>query len=138
MTKDKFGICFSFYAVVALVLAFMGQVLLCGLLLGFVIIMTKDEWLTKQVMQAFFLTLFSAVISQILNVLNVFYGIPVLGAIISGLFGIVSGLISLLVLLFAIIGIMKVLKGEDASIPLFSSYANKAYGYVAKTVYEEK
>ena len=57
MRKDRFNICISFYAVLAFVLAILGQTLLCGMLLGFVIVIQKDEWLTKQVMQAFFLLL---------------------------------------------------------------------------------
>lgn len=57
MRKDRFNICISFYAVLAFVLAILGQTLLCGMLLGFVIVIQKDEWLTKQVMQAFFLAL---------------------------------------------------------------------------------
>ena len=59
MRKDRFNICISFYAVLAFVLAILGQTLLCGMLLGFVIVIQKDEWLTKQVMQAFFLGLSS-------------------------------------------------------------------------------
>ena len=51
MRKDRFNICISFYAVLAFVLAILGQTLLCGMLLGFVIVIQKDEWLTKQVMQ---------------------------------------------------------------------------------------
>ena len=37
MRKDRFNICISFYAVLAFVLAILGQTLLCGMLLGFVI-----------------------------------------------------------------------------------------------------
>ena len=36
MKKDRFGICIPFYAVLAFVLAMLGQTLLGGLLLGFV------------------------------------------------------------------------------------------------------
>ena len=45
MRKDRFNICISFYAVLAFVLAILGQTLLCGMLLGFVIVIQKDEWL---------------------------------------------------------------------------------------------
>ena len=67
MRKDRFNICISFYAVLAFVLAILGQTLLCGMLLGFVIVIQKDEWLTKQVMQAFFLALVESIISCVTN-----------------------------------------------------------------------
>lgn len=68
MRKDRFNICISFYAVLAFVLAILGQTLLCGMLLGFVIVIQKDEWLTKQVMQAFFLALVESIISCVTNI----------------------------------------------------------------------
>ena len=57
MRKDKFGICFNFYAVLGFVLALLGHTTLALLLLGFVIVVHQDQWLTIQVMQAFFLSL---------------------------------------------------------------------------------
>ena len=83
MQKGKFGVCLWFYAVLAFVLAFLGQTLLCGLLLGFVILAEKNEWLSKQVMQAFFLTLASSLVGSVLDILNVFRSIPFVGTAVS-------------------------------------------------------
>ena len=47
MQKGKYGLYLWFYAALAFILAILGQTLLCGLLLGFVIIAERDEWLTK-------------------------------------------------------------------------------------------
>lgn len=138
MTKDKYGICLSFYAIVAFVLAFMGQVMLCGLLLGFVIISTKDEWLSRQVMQAFFISLLSSVVNYVFGMLGALPLLPLIGGIFEGLMNVISSLISLFILFFVILAIAKVCKGEEANVPLFGKLARKAYGYVAKTVYEEK
>ena len=57
MRKGKFNIVLPFYAIVGFVLAMLGQVLLCGLLLGFVLVAERDEWASRQCMQAFFLSL---------------------------------------------------------------------------------
>ena len=67
MQKGKFGIYLWFYAMLAFVLAFLGQVLLAGLLLGFVIVAEKDEWVIKQVMQAFGLAIFASVVGEVLD-----------------------------------------------------------------------
>ena len=137
MTKGKYGIALSFYAALAFVLAILGQTLLCGLLLGFVIISEKNEWLTRQVMQAFFLTLFTAVVSNVLNAIHIFRDIPFVGGVFGTILNIIEGAVGLLVLVFAIIGIVKVLKDQDAGIPVFSGWANKAFGYIEQKVYTQ-
>ncbi|MFZ2539071.1 MAG: hypothetical protein WAX04_09230, partial [Oscillospiraceae bacterium] len=134
MKKGNYGIFLTFYALLAFVLAFLGQTLLCGLLLGFVILAEKDEWASKQVMQAFFLTLFTSILSQALAMLNIFSGIPFVGAIFATFTGIITGLISFVILIFVIIAMVKVAKGKDAGIPVFSKLANRAFGIVEKKV----
>ena len=79
MQKGKYGVCLWFYALVAFILAFLGQVLLGGLLLGFVIVAEKNEWLTRQVIQAFFLTIIVSVINAVLDLLNIFGNVPIVG-----------------------------------------------------------
>lgn len=117
MQKGKFGVCLWFYAVLAFVLAFLGQTLLCGLLLGFVILAEKNEWLSKQVMQAFFLTLASSLVGSVLDILNVFRSIPFVGTAVSVVFNGITGLVSLIILVFCIIAITKVVKEQDAGLP---------------------
>ena len=130
MQKGKFGVCLWFYAVLAFVLAFLGQTLLCGLLLGFVILAEKNEWLSKQVMQAFFLTLASSLVGSVLDILNVFRSIPFVG---NG----ITGLVSLIILVFCIIAITKVVKEQDAGLPLVSKLANRAFGLLEQKVYTQ-
>ena len=126
MRKDRFNICISFYAVLAFVLAILGQTLLCGMLLGFVVVIQKDEWLTKQVMQAFFLAL----------VFSGLYAIPILGIAFSGIVGLISGILSFLLLIIGLIAIGKVSKDSDARIPIASKLANKAFGLTCTIQYK--
>ena len=135
MEKGKFGVVVTFYAILAFVLAFLGQTLLCGLLMLFVIAVEQNEWASKQVMQAFFLALFSSVVSSVLGIFNVLGNIPFVGGIISTIFGFINGLVSIVILVFVILAIVNVCKGKDASVPVFSDLAGKAYGLVKKTVY---
>ena len=140
MEKGAFGIKLSAYAVVALVFAFLGQTTLLALLLGFVIVTEKNEWLTRQVMQVFFLVLGLAVISSCLYaardfVIGMLGWIPDLGfisitGIVRTVFDVFEWGFEIAALVFEILALVKVIKGKEAGIPLFSAFANKALGVV--------
>lgn len=137
MQKGKYGICLWFYALVAFILAFLGQILLGGLLLGFVIVTEKNEWLTRQVIQAFFLSIIVSVINTVLDLLNIFGNVPIVGSIIGVVFNVISTIISIVVLVFVIIAMVKVVKGQEANMPLLNKLANSAYGIIEKKVYTQ-
>ena len=137
MQKGKLGICLPFYAIVGLILALLGQTLLCGLLMGFVIVAEKDEWTSRQTMQAFFLSLFVSVVSYILDVLNITREIPLVNVALNTVFGVIEGVVGLLVLIFVIIGLTRVVKGRDAGIPVLSKLAKRAFGIVEQKVYTQ-
>lgn len=137
MQKGKLGICLPFYAILALILAFMGQLLLGALLIGFVALVERDEWATRQTMQAFFVTLFTSLISWIFDSINVFVDIPIVGSAISTVFNVIEGIIGIVVLIFLIIGLVHVVKGQDAGIPVFSKLAARAFGIVQQKVYTQ-
>lgn len=136
MKKGAFGIKLSFYAVLAFVLAFLGQTLLLGLLLGFVLVAEKDEWLTRQTMQAFFLTIAVSVVQGALSLVSKLCGwMPSIGpisvgSVVSALFGWINWAVSVVAVVFIIIAVFKVAKGGEANVPLCSALANKAYGIV--------
>lgn len=62
MEKGKLGIRLSFYAVAAFILAFLGYSTVLALLAGFVLIVEKNEWASRQVIQAFFLCIFADIV----------------------------------------------------------------------------
>ena len=136
MRKDRYGICFTFYATLAFVLVILGQTLLSGLLLGFAILAEQDEWLIRQTMQAFFLCLVRGVVSGIAGAFSGFwYTIPFIGSFLSGLIGVVTGLLSLVIFIFALIGLVHVAGGKDAGIPVLAHFADKAFGLVKTVTY---
>lgn len=138
MKKDNYGICLSFYAVLGFVLAMLGHTTLSMLLLGFVIVVHKDKWLTMQVMEAFFLCLISGIVSTIISAFSGLYGIPLIGAIISGFFGILTFAVSVIIFILCIIGIIKTAKGQEANIPLAKGFAEKAFGLVKQVIYAQE
>ena len=52
MRKGQFGITYVCYAVIAMILAWFGQTLALVLLTAFMIAVEKDEWASKQCLQA--------------------------------------------------------------------------------------
>ena len=73
MEKGKLGIRLSFYAVAAFILAFLGYSTVLALLAGFVLIVEKNEWASRQVIQAFFLCIFADIVNGILNIFDFLY-----------------------------------------------------------------
>ena len=102
MKKDNAGIYFSFYATLAFGLALLGYSTLIFLLLGFVVVVHKDEWLIKQVLQAFFLCLLFSLVSEVLGIFNITYSIPFIGKFFSGLFNAIKSLVNLFIFIIAI------------------------------------
>ena len=138
MRKDRYGICFTFYATLAFVLAILGQTLLGGLLLGFAIAAEQDEWLIRQTMQAFFLCLVRGIVTGITGAVSgMWYAIPFIGSFLSGLLAVVTGLISLVVFVFALIGLVRVAGGRDAGLPVLAHFADKAFGLVKTVTYTD-
>ncbi len=128
MNKSKTGMYPWFYAVLAFVLAIFGQTLLCALLLAFVILAERDNWLTCQVIQALCLCLIQGVMGVVSSVFNLVtdYTLAVVSRFFNTTFNVLDQLIGIAVLIFALVAIGKVRKGEDANVPFFSGWAKSA------------
>ncbi len=124
MRKGKYNINLSFYSLIAFILAFCGQSLLLGLLLGFIIVLEKDELTSKNIIQAFILSLIQSILSFITASLA---AIPVLGSVIAAFVSPLTGIISLLVFIACVYAMNQVYKEEKASLPLLHSFADWAY-----------
>lgn len=125
--KGNLGIRFTWLAALAFVLCIFGQTLLLGLLLGFVVVTEHNDWLSYQVLSAFLLSLFSALVSAVNSVLSGLYSIPLLGSVVSTGVGLVLGICSLVVFILAILGAVKAAKGDSANIPVVSKLAASAF-----------
>lgn len=135
MQKGKTGLIINFYAVLAFILALIGQTLLCGILLLFVIMVEQNEWLNRQVIQAFILSFIISIVSTILNAVNIVSFIPIIGTAVSGVFSFITSIISIIILFFTIIGIVKAKNGKEAGIPLASKFAHWATGMIETKYY---
>ncbi len=131
MKQGKFGIRLAFYGILAFVLALLKQPVLCGLLLGFVLVAEGDRWAARQVLQGFLLSLATTL------VLDTFY---TLAAIILphsfsflydfgyGVLHVVSCLVYVGVLVLSIIAVLHIARDQDAGVPLLSHLAYHIFG----------
>ena len=134
MEKGKLGIRLSFYAVAAFILAFLGYSTVLALLTGFVLIVEKNEWASRQVIQAFFLCIFADIVNGILNIFDFLYQIPLMGSVWGTAISVIDGIVSLVVLIFCIMALVNTAKGNEANVPGLNGLANWAYGIVAPKV----
>ena len=138
MEKGKFGIRLSFYAVTAFLFVILGYTTALWLLAGVVIVGEKSEWAGRQVIQAVCLEVVSGVVSAFFALFDFMYRIPLLGTVWGTMISVVNSLISIAILVFAIIAIVKTAKGKEAGVPLADKFANWAYGVIkAKPVYAQ-
>ena len=128
MEKGKLGIRLSFYAVAAFILAFLGYSTVLALLAGFVLIVEKNEWASRQVIQAFFLCIFADIVNGILNIFDFLYQIPLMGSVWGTAISVIDGIVSLVVLIFCIMALVNTAKGNEANVPGLNGLANWAYG----------
>ena len=135
MRKGKLGISLAFYAVLAFVFAFLQQTTLCLLLLGFVLVAERDEWASRQVIQATFLSLVATIVRNVFDVFDILDTVPGFSYHLSRILDIVLWIIYVLVLVCVIVALIKVAKGKDAGIPGLSTLADRAFGLVAQKVY---
>lgn len=135
MEEKKLEISSVAIGVLAFILIFFGFVEGVLLLLGFSLLVQKDPWLTRQILQALYLRILY--LAGILVVGGIFKGILFIldladayGGMedILKVQGFIEGVLYIGLLVFALMGSMKIWKGQDAGIPFVSSFAGKTLG----------
>lgn len=136
MEKGVLGIRLSFYAVLAFILAAFESIfgsttwLLLFLLAGVVLLVEKNAWATRQVIQAICLCFVGSALSLVFGIFDFMYRIPFVGTGWGIFYDVVTGLVDIAVYVFVIIAIVRNAKGKEANVPLANKFANWAYGIV--------
>ncbi|MEG2671985.1 MAG: hypothetical protein RR937_02285, partial [Ruthenibacterium sp.] len=128
MKKDRFGITLRFYAVLGFVCALLGQPLLCAMLLGFVIVVQQDTWLTKQAMQAFLLSLAPLLLAFISTGFLLVDRVPLFGTLFAWMGNTLVAVVNFVVLLLCIYAIVNAVREKDGGIFGLKNFADWAYG----------
>ena len=130
MEKGVLGIRLCFYTVLAFILAAFGSTTLLFLLAGVVLIVEKNAWATRQIIQAICLCFVSSILYAFFGIFDFMYRIPFVGTGWGIFYDVVIGLVDIAVYVFVIIAIVRNAKGQEANVPLASKFANWAYGIV--------
>lgn len=130
MKKGKFGIVLCFYPIAAFAAVILNSPLICAILAAAAIFLEQDEWTGRQSLQAWMagalVYFFDSVVKWGLSL----FRIPFLSTVLSVVSTILCVVVYLAAIIFSILGIVRVSKGEEANIPLLSSLAYRAYGKV--------
>ena len=128
MKKGRFGIVLSFYVILAFICVILKLPILCALLLGFVVLAEKDEWAGRQVLQALLLSIVVTFFNDVVTWGVSFISLPFLSGVPAMAASVISILVYVAAIVLSILAILRVMKDEEADLPLFADLAYRAYG----------
>ena len=134
MLDSKYGISLPAIAVIAFIFCVFNQPLMILLLCGYAVVLERNEWLMRQTFSALTLNILYVLLLYavdflfgwmygIQNTFNFLSFLPVNFASI--FFWWVNSAIWILMVVFALIAILRVSKGNHSNVPIVNSIANK-------------
>lgn len=128
LKKGKFGVVLCFYPILAFVFVILKLPVLCALLLLAAILIEKEEWAGRQTVQAVMLSILVTFFSNIVPWAVSLFSIPFFSGVLSVVSTVFSILVYLAAIVFSILGIVRVMKDQEADLPLLSEIAYRIYG----------
>ena len=128
MKKGKFGIVLCFYPILAFAAVILQAFWLCALVLAVAVFLEKDEWTGRQTLQAGFLAAVVWFFSNAFRTLASLVPIPFLSDIVRTVATVLSVIVYLGGLVLSILAITRVMKEQEADLPLLSDLAHRVYG----------
>jgi uncharacterized membrane protein len=137
MLKGKLGITLSAVAALSFVLAYFGYMDVLVLVVAYALIVEGSNWLTKQTLQALYVSIALNIINQVLGwifggAIKFFNFINFNGAVgfVSGFQTVCDGIVTLAFLALCIYAIFKVIKDKDVNLPLIGKLADASLGII--------
>ncbi|MDF2821754.1 MAG: hypothetical protein K0R15_2195 [Clostridiales bacterium] len=146
MFKGKYGISLPAIAVLAFVLAFLGYWEMTLLLIGYAVVLEKDEWLGRQTMSALILSLLIYCIEFVVRrIFTAWEYCAIKIASWSDKFYMYNAktentilwIIGILFFVLFIISLIQVARHKDAKIPVVYGLTNWAFGFVVQKSYQQ-
>lgn len=128
MKKGKFGIVLCFYPIAAFAAVILNCPLVCLLITAAAIFLERDEWVGRQTLQAEMAAVIVFFFDKVIRWSADRLPIPFLADFLSVVSTIFFVLVYLAAILFSILGIIRVMKDQEANIPLLSELAYRIYG----------
>lgn len=128
MRKGKFGIVLCFYPIAAFAAVILNAPLICAALAAVAIFVERDEWAGRQTLQAWMASALVFFFERVVNWGVSIISIPFFSTFLSVVSTIFFVLVYLAAILFSILGIIRVMKDQEANVPFFSELAYRIYG----------
>ena len=137
MTQGKYGLNLTAIAILGFVLAFFGLLEALILFLAYALILEKDQWLTRQVFQAFYLTLAYkvalTVVGWFFTAINAFFGLFDAYKVINfftSVHSVIRFLLNIGLFVLALIAVLRLAKSKDANLPVLAGLTDKTMGLI--------
>ncbi|MEA4888185.1 MAG: hypothetical protein VB070_01780 [Clostridiaceae bacterium] len=141
MNLGKFGLSLSALAILAFIISFfsstqtIGALLVLVLFLAYAAILEKDQWLTRQVLQAIYLnlaylvayTVISWIMTAILALFAQFNAYQAVSSI-DQIFSVLKFLLLVAYFVFSLLAVLKLAKNQDAGVPMVGPLVDKTLG----------
>lgn len=128
MKKGRFGIVLYFYPLLAFAAVILKAPWLCTLLLAVSVFVEKDEWASRQTLQAWFLSLLVSFFSNTLITMVSWVSIPFFSSALSVAVTVLSVIVYLGAIILSVLAITRVMKEQEADIPLLCEISYRVYG----------
>lgn len=128
MKKGKFGIVLCFYPIVAFAAVILQAFWLCALMLVIAAFLEKDEWAARQTLQASVLALIVWFFDNVLRRVVGWVSLPFFSSAVSVIATVLSVIVTLAAIVLSILAIIRVMKEQEANLPLLSDLAYRVYG----------
>ncbi len=143
MNLGKFGLSLSALAILAFIIGFfsstqtIGALLVLVLFLAYAAILEKDQWLTRQVLQAIYLNLAYLVAYTVIGwimtaILALFAQFNAYQAVssINQVFSVLKFLLLVAYFVFSLLAVLKLAKNQDAGVPMAGPLVDKTLGII--------
>lgn len=128
MRKGKFGFVLCAYPIVAFCAVILRSPWICSILFALAVFLEKDEWTSRQTMQAWLLSLivlfFNNVLTWAVSILSALLHFNALTLAVS----VLSVLVYLAAMIGSIIGILRVMKEQEANLVPLAELAERFFG----------
>lgn len=132
MSKGIFGLRLSAIAVLIFVICFFGSIEVLILLAAYALLIEKNRWLIKQAFQALYLKLgYMIALTAVGWIFDFFRFLFGWSAFLGTVHTILNFIIGVILLLLTLLAILRVMREEDADLPVFGNLADHTMDAVA-------
>lgn len=138
MRKGKFGFVLCAYPIAAFCAVILRSPGIASVLFALAVFLEKDEWTSRQTMQAWLLSLIVLFFNNVLT-----WAVTILSALLhfsplTVAASVLSVLVYLAAMIGSIIGILRVMKEQEANLVPFAELAERFFGKMRKPVFYQQ